>query len=464
VEAIEELAWRLRAFWKLYRRWMRTKTRDTSEYGYDYMSGLLRMEDKRTMANIGRQASVPEQNMQHFMSQSPWSGRELIGGIQEQITLRGELSEGAMLLLDESAEDKAGAWSVGAGRQYNGRRGKVDNSQVGVFLTLAKGTFWTWVDGEVFLPKVWFSAGYAEQRWRVGLPAERAFQTKIELGWGMIQRVRAQGLRFEAVACDTLYGRNAWLRDQMNGAGIEYYADVPSNTPVYRSPPAIGLPTTPTGRTAKHPRVLSPHSWRVDRLRDHPATRWQTVELRPCERGILVADFAVIPVWTVRDDLSLRQETLLIRRDPSGRCTYSLTNAPADTPLPTLARRKSQRYFIERSIQDAKSDLGWDEFQATKFPAWEHQLALTILAAWFIAETKLDWAIDHQRDPVLLDDYEIDILPALSMANVRTLLRAALPLPQLSVADATALVVKHLDNRTRSRKSRLKYRTTHLGP
>jgi SRSO17 transposase len=464
VEAIEELGWRLRAFWGLYRRWMKTKTRDTSEYGYEYLSGLLRMEEKRTIANIGRQSGVSEQNMQHFMSQSPWAGREVIGGIQEQIAWRGEVREGAMLLLDESADDKAGEWSVGASRQYNGRRGKVDNSQVGVFLTLAKGTFWTWVDGEIFLPKIWFSEEYAEQRRRVGLPAGREFQTKIELGWQMIQRVRAQGLRFEAVACDTLYGRNGWLRDQMNAAGIQYYADVPANTPVYVSPPEIGLSTTPTGRTAKHPRVLSPHSLPVDRLRDHPHIRWQTVELRPCERGILVADFGEIPVWTVHDDLSVRQETLLIRRDPSGRCTYSLTNAPADTPLSTLARRKSQRYFIERSLQDAKSDLGWDEFQATKFLAWEHQLALTILAAWFIAETKLDWAIDHQRDPALLDEYEIDILPALSMSNVRTLLRAALPLPQLSVADAAALVVKHLDNRTRSRKSRLKHRTTHLGP
>jgi SRSO17 transposase len=50
-----------------------------------------------------------------------------------------------MLLLDESADEKAGAYSVGAGRQYNGRRGKVEMSQVGVFLSVAKGTFWSWI-------------------------------------------------------------------------------------------------------------------------------------------------------------------------------------------------------------------------------------------------------------------------------------------------------------------------------
>ena len=83
---------------------------------------------------------------------------------------------------------------------------------------------------------------------------------------------------------------------------------------------------------------------------------------------------------------------------------------------------------------------------------------MTILAAWFIAETKLDWAIRFERDPDLLAQYEVEVLPALSVANVRALLRVALPLPQLSPDQAAALVVKHLVNRTRSRQSRLKNR------
>ena len=58
-------------------------------------------------------------------------------------------------------------------------------------------------------------------------------------------------------------------------------------------------------------------------------------------------------------------------------------------------------------------------------------------------------------DPSLLEHYQTDVLPALSMANVRQMLQAAMPLPQLSTDDAIALVVKHLDNRTRSRQSRL---------
>jgi len=100
--------------------------------------------------------------------------------------------------------------------------------------------------------------------------------------------------------------------------------------------------------------------------------------------------------------------------------------------------------------------LGWDELAAQKYLAWEHHLALTILASWFIAETKLEWAQSHEHDPELAAEMAVDVLPALSMANVRAMLRAAMPLPQLTPEQAAELVVAHLVNRTRSRKSRIK--------
>ena len=121
-----------------------------------------------------------------------------------------------------------------------------------------------------------------------------------------------------------------------------------------------------------------------------------------------------------------------------------------------LAEWKCQRYFIECSNQEAKSELGWDELQAHKYRAWEHHLALTILASWFVAQTKFEWARDYPRDPTLLQRLETDQLPTLSVANVRLLLRAVMPLQRLNVKQATDLVIEHLLNRTRSRKSRLK--------
>lgn len=413
------------------------------------------MDSERNFANIGRQTDVTEQNMQHFMSNSPWSGPLLISKVQEDIAQQDEFQDGSVLLLDESADDKAGQHSVGAGRQHNGRRGKVDNCQVGVFLSYANNGYHTWLDGEVYIPAAWFTATAAARRRQAGIPEERQFQTKPELGWQMIQRASAGGLPFVAVDFDTLYGRNPWLRDQVAAAGMEYYADIPANTKVYLELPVIGLPLNKRGPKAKKKQVLCPKGVRVDQLPDNPDTRWHTITLRPSERGYLKADFARRRVWTVRDDWTVVAEWLLIRRD-GNKHTYTFSNAPLDTSLLTMAQRKSQRYFIERSNQEAKSELGWDEFQATKFRAWEHQLAMTILASWFITYTRLDWAHRFERDPDLLAEYEVDILPALSVANVRSMLQAAMPLPQLSPEEAAYLVVKHLDNRTRSRKSRLR--------
>ena len=95
--------------------------------------------------------------------------------------------------------------------------------------------------------------------------------------------------------------RSSWLRQQMTQANIEFYADVPANTQVYLSEPVIGIPQNPVAQSQK-PRVLSPLAYRVDHLPNHPSVLWQTLTIRPTERGWLIADFARLPVWTVEDD------------------------------------------------------------------------------------------------------------------------------------------------------------------
>jgi SRSO17 transposase len=274
------------------------------------------------------------------------------------------------------------------------------------------------------------------------------------LGWQVIQRAQANGVPFEAVVMDDLYGRNTVLRQRLHQAGIEYYGDIPANTLVYLDKPQVVYPLTQRGKPSKKPRIVAKRRVEVRSLLHDSSLERAVITLRPSERGMLRAEFARRRVWMVYDGQP-RQEWLLIRRDEK-RVTYVLSNASPDTPLKTMAWRKTHRYFIERSNQDAKSEFGWDEFQATKYRAWQHQLALTILASWFIAETRLDWMTRYERDPALLAQYEVEVLPLLSVSNVRELLQAAMPLPQLSPLEAVDLVIEHLLNRTRSRKSRLR--------
>jgi SRSO17 transposase len=146
----------------------------------------------------------------------------------------------------------------------------------------------------------------------------------------------------------------------------------------------------------------------VRKLRQKDDLEWQTLRLRTAERGYLQAKFAHLRVWVVYGK-EVRQEWLLFRQD-AAQITYVLSNAPETIDLKTMAWRKTHRYLIERSNQDAKDEFGGDEFQTRKYRAWQHQLALTILTSWFVAETRLDWQKRFPQSLDLLAQYDVDAL------------------------------------------------------
>ena len=149
-------------FWLRFRSCFTPRTRDTSEHAYDYLRAQLTMDTARNFANMDRTLNGGDgQALQHFMSNSPWSGPVVFEQIQAEITATPALAHGSTLILDESADEKAGTHNVGASRQYNGRLGKVDVCRVDTCLTYANGGLWAMVDGELFLPEEWFGAAFA---------------------------------------------------------------------------------------------------------------------------------------------------------------------------------------------------------------------------------------------------------------------------------------------------------------
>jgi SRSO17 transposase len=460
-EAVANLGDCLYQFWLRFRGCFTTRTRNTSKHAYDYLRAQLTMDTERNFANMDRTLNGGDgQALQHFMANSPWSGQEVFCQMQTELQAIPALAHGSTLILDESADEKAGTHNAGASRQYNGRMGKVDLCRVDTCLTYANGGLWAMVDGELFLPEEWFGAACAQRRTELGIPVERCFETKLQLGLKMIKRVKAHGLPFDLLACDALYGRDSQFRADVDGEGVRYAAQVPGDTRVSLSKPRVGLPPKrgKRGRPRTRLRVLrgqEPHEVRA--LAQHPQTTWQQVQVRQTERGWLTADFAVSRVWTVAVGQRPRAEWLVIRRNSDGDCSYTLLNAPTDTPQAWLIAGSCRRYFTERTFEDAKTEIGWDEFQAQKYRAWEHHLALTAAALWFVAQTKLAWAQLYTRDPALARQLEVEVLPALSTANVRELLKAVLPLPRLTPAEAMDLVITHLINRARSTSSRLKF-------
>jgi SRSO17 transposase len=126
-EAVASLGNRLQDSQTRYQSCFKTKTRDSAEHAGTYLRGLLGMKTGRNYANIARRVTNPDedgQNLQQFMSDSPWEAQAVIRQVQHEITAMPGLQQGGVLLLDESANEKSGPKSAGAGRQHNGRLGR----------------------------------------------------------------------------------------------------------------------------------------------------------------------------------------------------------------------------------------------------------------------------------------------------------------------------------------------------
>ena len=468
-----ELANRLRNHWQRYNAHFRVGTRDSSDYAHAYLQGQLVLETERNFARIARATGVDEQAMHHFMSNSPWSAPDVLKQTRAEVNAEmGDPRKGA-LLLDESGDERASDYSIGAGRQHNGRHGKVDLCQVGVYLSYSPDrNHAQLIDGELYLQTDWFGKANQVRRKKLKLPTEREFQPKAEIGLTLIRRAQQEGLAFGFVSMDGFYGQQPELLADLRAEALVYMAEIPAATRVYVNKPLVGVPETPPGKRGprfKRERVLDEsHLYTVAKLAHDPERmRWERLTIRSTARGVLGDEFAALRVWTQRDELPEVRQWLVVRRhgDEGRRCSYALCNAAADTRLPRLAEMKCRRYFVERSLQEGKSEVGLDELEAHNYQAWMHHLALTALALWFITQTQRDWAVRIPRDDTLTDELRIEALPELSLRNVRELLRTVLPLPQLTEEAAIAQVVKHLVNRTRSRRSRLnRQRQSTRGP
>ncbi|KJU83546.1 transposase family protein [Candidatus Magnetobacterium bavaricum] len=271
--------------------------------------------------------------------------------------------------------------------------GKVDQSQVGVFVSyvnLLKHSVWTWVEGDLFIPEDWFNEVHAQLRKDLGIPDDLRFKTKIEIGLESLNRVIANGVPFEVICFDGLYGRSEWLRSQIQQSNHIYMAEIPCNTNVYLSKPQLGVPEIVQGKRGRHPKrlkvLLGQQPIKVRDLLNSGDLKWLRVRVRNSERGEINDAFAMQRVWLRYED-KVVEEWLIIRKESAKKHSYALCNASPDTAIQKLAWWKCQRYFIERANQDAKSEIGWDEFQAQKYRAWQHHLSLTTLACWFVNAT-----------------------------------------------------------------------------
>lgn len=359
------------------------------------------------------------QVLQNFLTHSAWDHRPVMDRVASKAGALLGRQSGTGLYIDESAFAKKGDQSVGVGRQWNGRLGKQDNCQVGVFGALGRGDRVSLIDARLYLPKDWTEDPHRCERAAVPR-AQQTHRTKLDLAQQIIQHARASGVSFEWVGMDGLYGNSLELLQSLQEQGELFVADVHSDRHIYLTDPAPYLPPQRLGRPRKYyesdARPIEVRKW----VKKQPASQWRTKTLRHTTKGDLVVEVLHQRVW-LWDKYSPRAHCwhLIVRREVSspGTLKYSLSNFPAQSSVRKLAQMQAQRFWIERAFQDAKSHIGMAQYQARQWPSWHRHMALVMMAMLFMLEERLE---------------HVDIYPLLSCYDIQILLATTLPDRRLS--------------------------------
>ncbi len=260
------------------------------------------------------------------------------------------------LVVDETGFIKKGKQSAGVARQYSGTAGRRENSQVGVFLSYASSKGAAFIDRALYLPEEW-----TQDRVRcrqAGIPDEVEFATKGQLAQQLLARAFAAGVPAEWVVGDTVYGYDElrlWLEQQQKN----YVLAVPETHQVW----VQGHPQ-PVGLLAA---LL-------------PEEAWVVLSAGEGSKGPRLYAWAWLQLPDQTEAASQRARWVLIRRSLSDRSerAYYRGYGPATTTLAQVVLVAGSRWKIEEGYEQAKGQVGLDQYEVRTWRAWYRYMTLAL--------------------------------------------------------------------------------------
>ena len=331
-----------------------------------YVRGLLSDEERKNSWTLSERAGhVTPDGMQRLLSTTDWDPDALRDDLRSYVA-RHLGSDDGILILDETGFLKKGRSSAGVARQYSGTAGRIENCQIGVFLSYATGAGRTFLDRELYLPKEWTAdAGRCAS---AGIPAERAFATKPDLGAAMITRALDAGVPAKWATGDAVYGQHPGLRRALEDRGLHYVLAVPVNQRVIAKTGALGT------------------EFRADELIASLSGRsWRTRSAGNGAKGDRRYAWARARINGANDGQA--EHWLLARRslaDPR-ETAYYICHTPVRVSLAELVRVAGARWAIEETFQTAKGEAGLDHYQVRQWTGWYRHITLSMLAHAFLA-------------------------------------------------------------------------------
>ncbi len=321
-----------------------------------YLRGLLASVERKNGWQMAEELGDPDAHgVQRLLAEADWDEEavrdDLRGYVMEHLA-----EADGILVVDETGFLKKGKKSAGVARQYSGTAGRRENSQVGVFLLYASAKGAAFIDRALYLPEEW-----TQDRVRcreAGIPEEVEFATKGELAKRMLERAYSAGVSAEWVVGDTVYGYDElrlWVEEQQKN----YVLAVPETHQVW----VQGRPQ-PVGLLAA---LL-------------PQEAWVVLWAGEGSKGPRLYEWAWLQLSEVAP--SGRARWVLIRRslsDPSKRAYYR-ASGPAQTTLSELVHVAGSRWRIEEGYEQAKGEVGLDQYEVRTWRAWYRYVTLALLA------------------------------------------------------------------------------------
>lgn len=268
----------------------------------------------------------------------------------------------AVLVMDETGALKKGTHTVGVQRQYVGTAGRIENSQVSVYLTYTSRHGHAGIDRALYLPKSW--TGDIERREQAAVPDEVCFATKPQLAQQMIERAPDAGTLAAWAAGDEVYGDNPKLRAALETRELGYVLAVSC---------ANRIPTPAGPQRADH------------LARKIPRHAWQKLSAGRGAKGHRWYDWALVAITTGQ---SAGHQHLLIRRNrTTGELAYYRCYSPRPVPLSTLVTVAGSRWTVEEMFQSSKGLAGLDDHQVRRWDSWYRWVTLALRAHALLAVT-----------------------------------------------------------------------------
>lgn len=320
----------------------------------DFVSALLSASERKTCWQLAEVAGhARPSRMQRLLREAVWDAEQVRDDLRGLVVQRLAHPD-AVLVVDETGFLKKGVHSAGVQRQYCGTAGRVENSQVAVFLSYATPHARVLIDRRLYLPESWTDD--PDRCTAAGVPEGTEFNTKPALAVQMIAAALQSGVVVGFVTGDECYGRDPKLRTFLQEQGIGYVLAVARNF-------YARIDTHLRERVDVTERWLS-------------AQAWQRYACGQGSKGPRFYDWA----WVHIHDDTPGVHSLLIRRNRKGELAFYRTWTPEPVPLTTLIRTAGMRWCVEESFQICKGQVGLDHYQCRGWTPWHRYTTLAMLA------------------------------------------------------------------------------------